>query len=137
MIISEHERRWIEICFYQFCIGMYSIRQKSIDMIDMADAICLLADIDNNKIRMLINQMMHDTYYTPTKREIILIAHLKGYSSSEINQMLEKKITRQGINKFIKENLKSFVPIPRCEVEDDRLLYKFIMTFNKVKNIGI
>ena len=37
MILSEHERRWAEIRFYQYCVNVYAIRHKTIDIVEYTD----------------------------------------------------------------------------------------------------
>ena len=134
MILSEFDRRWAEIRLYQFCTETYALRQQSIDIFDYTDAICKLGDIDATTIKLIIRTMLSDTYYQASKREIILIGTLKGMSTVELGKYLN--MTRQGVNKYVRTNLDTFTPLPRCTIDDDHEIIKFLQTLDKLKEIG-
>lgn len=134
MILSEYDRRWAEVRFYEFCKETYALRKRSIDILDYADMICNFGDLDAQSIKVIIRQMMSDTYYRASKREIILLGHMQGMSTVALGNYLE--MTRQGISKYLKSNLDTFTPLPRCNIEDDHLIIKFLQTLEKIKTIG-
>lgn len=134
MILSEYDRRWVEIRFYQFCAETYKIRRKTIDIINYADAICDLGDADKNRIRKLIQTMLNDTYYQSSKRDIILLSHIKGLSSVQIAEYLN--MTRQGVRKYINNNLELYTPLPRCGIDDDYEIVKFLKTLDNLNSAG-
>lgn len=134
MILSEYDRRWAEIRLYQFCIETYDLRQQSIDIFDYTDTICKLGDIDITTIKTIIRTMLSDTYYQASKREIILIGSVKGLTAVKLGKYLN--MTRQGVNKYIKTNLDTFTPLPRCSIDDDHEIIKFLETLDKLKEIG-
>lgn len=134
MILSEFDRRWAEIRLYQYCTDTYALRKQSIDIMDYTDTICKFAEIDAHTIKTIIRTMLNDTYYQASKREIILIGTLKGLSTVELGKYLN--MTRQGVSKYIKQNMDTFTPLPRCNVEDDHAIIKFLQTLDKLKDIG-
>lgn len=134
MILSEYDRRWVEVRFYQFCAETYKIRRKTIDIINYADAICDLGDADKNRIRKLIQTMLNDTYYQSSKRDIILLSHIKGLSSVQIAEYLN--MTRQGVRKYINNNLELYTPLPRCGIDDDYEIVKFLKTLDNLNSAG-
>ena len=134
MILSEHTRRWAEIRFYQYCVNVYGIRHKTIDIVEYTETVCNLGDVNSKTIKKLINIMLNDTYYQSTKREVILLAHTHGYTDKQIAE--ELSMTKQGVNKYIKTNLESFTPLPRCGIDEDTELVKFIETLDKLKDVG-
>lgn len=134
MILSEHERRWAEIRFYQYCVNVYAIRHKTIDIVEYTETVCNLGDANSKTVKKLIGVMLNDTYYQSTRREIILLAHMHGYSDKRIAE--ELNMTKQGVNKYIHQNLKSFTPLPRCGIDEDTELVKFIETLDKLETIG-
>lgn len=134
MILSEYDRRWAEVRFYQYCTEMYKYRHQSIDILDYADAICLLGDIDSTAIKTLIRTMLNDTYYQATKREIILLGEKEGLSTVQLGKYLG--VSRQSISKYITTNKNLFTPLPRCSIDDDYLIIKFLNTLDKLKEIG-
>ena len=81
MILSEYDRRWAEIRLYQFCLEIYEVRQQSIDIFDYIDFICSMGDINKPTIKALTRTMLNDSYYTPSRREIILLGHLNNLTS--------------------------------------------------------
>ena len=78
--------------------------------------------------------MLSDTYYQASKREIILIGSVKGLTAVKLGKYLN--MTRQGVNKYIKTNLDTFTPLPRCSIDDDHEIIKFLETLDKLKEIG-
>ena len=96
--------------------------------------VCNFGDIDAQSIKVIIRLMMSDTYYRASKREIILLGHLQGVPTAQIGSYLE--MTRQGVSKYIKCNIDTFTPLPRCNIEDDHLIIKFLQTLDKLKTIG-
>lgn len=134
MILSEYDRRWAEVRFYQFCIETYKSRHKTIDIINYADAICELGEANRNTIRKIIQTMLNDTYYQASKRDIMLLGHLKGLSTVQIGTYLG--MTRQGVSKYIKSNLDMYTPLPRCGIDEDCEIIKFLHTLDKINNIG-
>ena len=92
MILSEYDRRWAEIRLYHFCLDMYRIRNKSIDIMDMVNMVC------------------------------------------EIGEILG--MTRQGVSKYLNRNEEEFSPLPRLNIDDDRLIIKFLITLDKLKDVG-
>ena len=134
MILSEYDRRWAEIRLYQYCLEIYNFRHQSIDIFDCIDLICDFADLEKTDIKILAQNFLSDTYYKPTKREIILIGEIKGLSTVQIGDYLE--MSRQGINKFIKKHKDTFTPLPRGNIEDDYKIVKFLQTLDKFRQLG-
>ena len=134
MILSEYDRRWVEVRFYQFISETYELRHKSIDILTYADAICEIGSLDKQKIKQIIRTMISDTYYQSTKRELILLAHIKGLTTVQIANYIG--ITRQGVSKFIKSNLDNYTPLPRCGIDEDCEIIKFLQTLDSLQNIG-
>lgn len=135
MILSEHTRRWAEVRLYQFCTGIYNYRNKTVDIYEVANTIALLGNADPNIIKKIINSMLNDTYYQATRRETILLAHLHSRKTSEIADYME--VSKQAINKYIRANLETFTPIPRCEIKEDQEIIKFLNALDSIKGIGI
>ena len=134
MILSEYDRRWAEVRFYEFCRETYAVNQKSIDILDYAELICSFGNIDAHSIKTIIRTMMNDTYYRASKREIILLAHIQKIPTTKIGKYLE--MSRQGVNKYIRCNIDNFTPLPRCNIEDDTNIVKFLNTLDKIRTIG-
>ena len=134
MILSEYDRRWAEIRFYQYCIEMYEYRHQAIDILDYADMVCNLGDINSTTIKTLIRTMLNDTYYQATKREIILLGDIEGLSSVQIGNYLN--MSRQGVNKYVRTHKELFSPLPRCSIDDDYEIVKFLNTLDRLKEIG-
>lgn len=134
MILSEYGRRWAEVRFYQFLVETYELRHKSIDIVNIADTICELGDANPNRIRALMNTMLNDTYYRPSKREIILLGKKEGMSTLQIADYM--KTSRQAIAQYIKRNDDIFSPLPRCQIDDDYEIVKFLQTLEKIHGIG-
>lgn len=134
MILSEHERRWVEVQFHQYCADVYAVRNKSIDIIDFSESVCALGEANPKVIRNVIGRMLNDTYYQSTKRDIILLAHLHGKDNAYIGKLIS--MSRQGVSKYIKANLDGYTPLPRCGIDEDTEIYKFIKTLEKIKHLG-
>ena len=134
MILSEYDRRWAEVRLYEFCRETYDLRNQSIDILDYAELICSFGDADASVIKTIIRTIIGDTYYKSSKREIILLGHLKGFSATYLGNYLN--MTRQGIHKYIKTNLSTYTPLPRLSIADDYEIIKFLDTLDKLKNIG-
>ena len=134
MILSEYDRRWVEIRFYQFCIETYARRHNTMDIINYAETICSMGEADWQAIRSTIQAMMNDTYYQASKRELILIAERKGMSTVQIGKYLN--MTRQGISKYINIHKDTFTPLPRCGIDIDHELVKFLQTLDQIHEIG-
>ena len=134
MILSEYDRRWAEIRLYTFCIKVYELRNKSIDIMDMVELVCSIGDIDQSKIKPIIQAMLSDTYYQATRREIILIGTAKGISANQLGKYLE--ISRQGVTQYIDRNKELFTPLPRCNIEDDYAIINFLKSLEKIIDTG-
>lgn len=134
MILSEYDRRWAEIRLYQYCVEIYKIRHQSIDIFDYTDLICGYCDLNKTEIKTLIQTMLSDTYYKASKREIILIGNVKGLSTVQLGNYLN--MTRQGVSKYIKTNEATFTPLPRCNIEDDHKIIKFLDMLDQLRNVG-
>lgn len=137
MILSEYDRRWAEIRLYRYCLGIFSLRNRSIDIIDSIDHVCALGDMDATRIRPIVQNMMHDTYYQTSKREMILIGHAKGLQPTVLGKFVG--MTRQGVDQYIKRNQELFTPIPRCNLEDDYSIIEFLKILDRiteVENLG-
>lgn len=134
MILSEHTRRWAEIRFYQYCVNVYALRHKTIDIMEYTEAVCNLGDINYKTIKKLIGVMLNDTYYQSTRREVIILAHMHGYSDRRIAE--ELNMTKQGVNKYIKNNKETYTPLPRCGIDEDTELVKFIEIIDKLEKVG-
>lgn len=134
MILSEYDRRWAEIRLYQFCVEIYNYRHQSIDVFDCIDMVCDFAELKGSDIKALVQVMLSDTYYKATRREIIIIGDVKGMSAYSIAKYLD--MTRQGVTKFLKTNKATFVPLPRCSVEDDYKIIQFLKTLEKLRKLG-
>ena len=134
MILSEYDRRWAEIRIYQYCLDIYKVRQKSIYIFDCVNIICDFGEINPQELKPLIQTMLNDTYYQPTKREIILIGHAKGLAANYLSKHVG--MTRQGVTQFIDRNKDLFTPLPRCSLDNDYLIVKFLSTLDKLRKLG-
>lgn len=134
MILSEYDRRWAELRMYQFCAETYEIRHKSIDILNYADTICEIGNIDAKPIKTIIRTMLTDTYYQSSKRDIILCGYKRGISTSKLGDYLG--MTRQGIRKYINANLDNYTPIPRCGIDEDHKIVEFLNILDRVSKVG-
>lgn len=134
MILSEYDRRWAEIRLYQFCLDVYKIRNQSIDIFDCINMICDLGDINASLIKPIVQTMLSDTYYQASKREIILLANAKGLAANYIGKQIG--MSRQGVTQYIERNKDTFTPLPRCSIDDDHLIIKFLQTLDKLRKLG-
>lgn len=134
MILSEYDRRWAEVRFYQFCIETYALRHNTMDLINYAETICSLGEADWQTVRTTIQTMLNDTYYQASKRELIILGNLKGLSTVQIGGYLN--MTRQGISKYLNSNKETFTPLPRCGIDIDCELVKFLQTLDQIQSIG-
>lgn len=134
MILSEYDRRWAEIRIYQYCLDVYKVRQRSMDIFDCVSMVCDFGEIDTHELKPLIQTMLNDTYYQPTKREIILIGHAKGYAANYLGKHVN--MSRQGVTQFIDRNKELFTPLPRCSLDDDYLIIKFLSTLDTLRKLG-
>lgn len=78
--------------------------------------------------------MLGDTYYQATKREIILIGNAKGLAANYLGKYIG--MSRQGVTQFIERNKDTFVPFPRCSIDNDHEIVKFLQTLDKLRAIG-
>ena len=96
--------------------------------------ICEFGEIDTHQLKPLLQTMLNDTYYQPSKREIIMIGTAKGYSANYLSKYVG--MSRQGVTQFIERNKDTFTPLPRCGLDDDYLILKFLQTLEKIRKIG-
>ena len=134
MILSEYDRRWAEVRFYQFCTETYAARHKTIDIINYAETICNLGEANWKTIRNTIQVMMSDTYYQATKRELILLGNAEGLTTVQIGHYVN--MTRQGVSKYINQHKELFTPLPRCGIDVDCEIVKFLKTLDQFHPIG-
>lgn len=134
MILSEYDRRWAEIRLYRYCTEVYNFRHQSIDIFECIDMICDFADVEKSDIKLIAQAFLSDTYYRASKREIIIIGHTLGVPITHIADYLG--MTRQGVSKYLKLNKDTFIPLPRCNLEDDYKIVKFLQTLDKLRKLG-
>lgn len=134
MILSEYDRRWAEIRLYQYCIEVYNVRHQSIDIFDCIDMVCEFGNVDKKIIKPLAQAMLSDTYFQATKREMILIGNIKGLAANHIGKYIG--MSRQGVTQFIERNKDTFTPLPRCNIDDDYEIVKFLQTLEKLRKLG-
>lgn len=134
MILTEYDRRWAEIRLYQFCMDVYKIRQQTIDIFDCINMICDFGNINANELKPLVQVMLRDTYYQASKREIIMIGNKKGLAANNIAKYIG--MSRQGVTQYLERNQETFTPLPRCSIDNDHLIIKFLQTLDKLKEIG-
>lgn len=135
MILSEHERRWVEVRFYHFMMDLYRVRNKSVDIVDVVECICVIGRLNLQLIKKVVNMMLSDQYYQPQKREIILLGHLHHIAHRDLGKYLG--ISRQSVFRYVQANLDTYTPIPRCDIDADIELDKFIKTWDKVRKAGL
>lgn len=104
------------------------------DIINYAETICGLGEANWQTIRTAIQTMMNDTYYQASRRELIILASMKGLSTVQIGNYLS--MTRQGISKYLNTHKETFTPLPRCGIDVDCELVKFLQTLDQMQNIG-
>lgn len=135
MILSEYERRWVEVKFYHFMTDLYAIRNKTVDIIDVIEMVCQIGKLNTNLIKKVANGMLSDTYYQPNRREILLLGHLHKISNEDLGNYIG--ISRQNAWKYIKNNIDNYVPIPRCQPDTDAELEKFLKVWSKIRSAGL
>lgn len=134
MILYDHERRWAEVKFYRFLIDVFSIRQKTIDIIHYIDLVCDLYDISHQVIRKVINIMLSQDYYSLAKKDLIILSREHGLSGAAIGRYVG--MTGQGVNKYIKAQGEDYTPAPHFYIEEDREIIKFLEALEKLKKLG-
>ena len=91
-------------------------------------------DIDADRIKPIVRVMLSDTYYQSSKREIILLGTSMKIPANQIAKYLN--VSRQNIAQYIERNKELYLPQPRCNIEDDYLIFEFMEAVEKFKEIG-
>lgn len=136
MILSEQTRRWSEIQFYYICLDLYHLRQNMIDVILMIEIICQIAELDFKALKTIAGKILGDPAYLPHRDEVISLAYAMGMKKLNISKIFN--FSRATIDTVLNsERNRIHIPFPQFELTEDEAMYKFVKTFNQIKEVGI
>ena len=135
MILTDFKRRWAEIRFYYFCYDIYKIKNNLVDVIYVIEAISQIGNFKISKIKTVAGKMLSDPYYMPLENEMIMAAHKNDYPMANIATYLNK--TRQYIYKVVNRDKDKFAFIPKCDIDEDEQIVKFLGLLDTLKKAGL
>lgn len=135
MILTNFRRRWAEIRFYYFCYDIYKINKNMLDVVYVVESISQIGEFKVSLIKNIAGKMLSDPYYMPVENEMIMAAYKNDYPMSTLAKYLKK--TRQYIYKVIKRDEEKFAFIPKCEINEDEQLVKFLDLLELIKKAGL
>lgn len=135
MILTDFKRRWAEIRFYYFCYDIYKIKKNMLDVVYVIEAISQIGTFKVSQIKTIAGKMLSDPYYMPVENEMIMAAYINEYSMSAIAKYLHK--SRQTIYDAIKRCENKFAFIPKCDIDEDEQLVKFLDLLDLLKKAGL
>lgn len=107
-------------------------------MLDVVYAVETISQIGTFKVSLLktiAGKMLSDPYYMPVENEMIMAAHMNEYSIAALSKYLHK--SRQTIYDVIKRCENKFAFIPKCEINEDEQLVKFLELLDTFKKAGL
>ena len=107
-------------------------------MLDVVYAVETISQIGTFKVSMLktiAGKMLSDPYYMPVENEMIMAAYTNEYSLAAIAKYLHK--SRQYIYNVIHRCENKFAFIPKCEINEDEQLVKFLDLLDIFKKAGL
>lgn len=134
MIINEHQRRWLEIRFYYFCLDIYHIKNDILDVRYVVEAIAAIGNLSQLQLTKLAFNMMNERYFLPVNEEVVMAAYKAGLKTKDIATF--SKLTRQRVLQIIKDQENDYYFCPRLEIDEDILLSKFMPIANTIKKAG-
>lgn len=135
MILTDFHRRWVEIRFYYFCYDIYKIRKDLLDVVYLVESISQIGTCKTSVLKTVAGKMLSDPYYMPLENEMIMAAYKNDYPMQAIASYLNK--TRQAIYKIVNRDKDKFAFIPKCDIDEDEQLVKFLETLDKFKKAGL
>ena len=79
--------------------------------------------------------MLSDPYYMPVENEMIMAAYINEYPMANIAAYLHK--TRQYVYKVVNRDKEKFAFIPKCDIDEDEQLVKFLDLLDLLKKAGL
>lgn len=135
MILTDFKRRWAEIRFYYFCYDIYKINKNMLDVVYVVEAISQVGEFKISLIKNIAGKMLSDPYYMPVENEMIMAAYKNEYSMSTLAKYLHK--SRQYIYKVVNRDEEKFAFIPKCEINEDAQIVKFLDLLDIIKKAGL
>ena len=135
MILTDFHRRWAEIRFYYFCYDIYKIKKDLLDVVYLVESISEIGRCKTSVIKTVAGKMLSDPYYMPLENEMILAAHKNDYPLQAIATYLEKP--RQNIYRIVNRDKNKFAFIPKCGIDEDEQLVKFLEILDTFKKAGL
>ena len=135
MILSDIERRWLEVRFYYFILDLYHIRNNFLDAIAAISAIRQISDKDTKKVQELAATMTSDPYYLPSEEELIILASMNGIKQKRIAEYVGK--SQPTINWIIKNKSKNFISYPKLSIKEDEEIKEFFDILEIFKKAGL
>lgn len=135
MILTDFKRRWAEIRFYYFCYDIYKIKKNMLDVVYVVEAISQIGTFKVSQIKTIAGKMLSDPYYMPVENEMIMAAYINEYPMANIAAYLHK--TRQYVYKVVNRDKEKFAFIPKCDIDEDEQLVKFLDLLDLLKKAGL
>lgn len=135
MILSDIERRWLEVRFYYFILDLYHIRNNFLDAIAAISAIRQISDKDTKKVQELAATITSDPYYLPSEEELIILASMNGITQKRIAEYVNK--SQPTINWIIKNKSKNFISYPKLSIKEDEEIKEFFDILEVFKKAGL
>ena len=105
------------------------------DVIYVIEAISQIGNFKISKIKTVAGKMLSDPYYMPLENEMIMAAHKNDYPMANIATYLNK--TRQYIYKVVNRDKDKFAFIPKCDIDEDEQIVKFLGLLDTLKKAGL
>lgn len=135
MILSDIERRWLEVRFYYLILELYHVRNNFMDAMAVISVVRQISEKDTKRLQELAATMTSDPYYLPSDEEFIILASMNGIKQKDIAEYMGK--TQPAINYIIKQKSKKFVGYPRLGIKDDQEIKEFFELYEIFRKAGI
>lgn len=132
------KERFIEIKFYYYCLNLLQKLNYTVNILDLIDTYCLLADADASIIKLLLKQIREGrSRLKPYKEEATYIARQLGLSYGELQDITGiSKATQSRLKEQLKDKDYIYQTITaKLNNRDYIAVEKFMSIVDKLKEI--
>jgi predicted DNA-binding protein YlxM (UPF0122 family) len=126
--------RMTEIKFFRICEKFFKVQGDLTAVFNFIECVSVLGTINIEALKLIAQKMMFNTYMEPTKKELILMMGLEGFSMNEIADILH--CSKRDISAVFSQNEEQLQKLyPKCEPSELKEILRFMGVFETLQNL--
>ena len=126
--------RMTEIKFFRICEKFFRVQGDLTAIFNFIECVSVLGTFNIEALKLIAQKMMFNSYMEPSKKELILLMALEGFTTNQIAEIIH--CSKRDISAVINQDESELIKIqPKCEPSELKEILRFMGVFETLQNL--